>query len=101
MQAFKRKPDSYVGWTELRAFVFAHTTKQTTKRQSADDKLQTCVRCFRYSYRLLRKFTMNITNKIFADLCHMTRPRTGVFEISNNLPRFDAIEVEVYFDYVS
>ena len=44
---------------------------------------------------------MIITNGIFADLCHMTRLRRGVFKISNNLPRFDAIDVEVCFGYVS
>ena len=56
---------------ELPAFVLSRTAKQTAPCQSAVDEPQKCVRLFRYSYWLLRKFIFNLANRIFVDLCHV------------------------------
>ena len=67
MQPLILKTD-YVCLTELPVFVLSHTAKQTAPCQSAGHEPQKCVRLFRYSYRLPRKFILNLANRIFGDL---------------------------------
>ena len=48
--------------TELPAFLLARTNKQTAQSQSVGDRLQKCVRLFRYSDWLPRKSILKLEN---------------------------------------
>jgi len=81
VQAFKGKIDTICS-TELPAFLLARTTKQIELCQSVGDRLQKCVRLFRYSDWLLRKSILKLANWIFADLRKLrARKRENIWNI--------------------
>lgn len=98
-QAFKRNTDN-VSSTELPAFFFEHTTKQTASCQPPDDGLQKCVRLFRYSCWLLIKFILG-ARRIFEYRCRMRRPKRGSFWFIKKASKFGALIIERHFGQVS